>query len=347
MKLKRSIKQIKTDQLIRTKFITFITMIYNFLWSVAKILFGLYQASFLYCLSGIYTLLIGFSKKIFISNHSKTAESINKESKSVIMGVLILIAGLTFGIYMGRLFFSPQDYFYSLISSILVALCSFIELGIAIYHLCKIRKKNDILLSSLRLCNLVSAIFALVLTQVAILSATGANDTAYFNGVTGVIAGLSAVGIGIYIIIHSAYLDKEKKKQTQQQSIQKHQEDLNYEESIFENIDYENTSHEEENSDENKHKIYDKQDDNVNNSNNNEVGINNDNDSNNLNNNKNNPKNTKNTNHNNVNNTDNNNNNNVDTNSEKSLQHNFDANFDVNIESNTNFTSNNKDDYNG
>ena len=185
---------------MRTKLITFTTMIYNFIWSVGKVLFGIFMSAYIYILSGAYTFLLGFVKRIFLKNH-KESENINKETKSIIMGVLILIAGFAFSLYMGSLAFWPHEARYGLIWSIFLALCSFVEMGIAIFNLCRVKKKNDILLSSLRCCNFVSACFAIVITQVAILSATETFNVSKYNAITGTIAGLIAICIGTYIII--------------------------------------------------------------------------------------------------------------------------------------------------
>lgn len=209
-KIKNTIKTLKNDSTKRTKLITITTMFYNFVWAIGKILFGAMQATYLYLLSGCYTLLIGFVKKIFLSNHSKA--NINRKTKSFIMGILLLLAGLAYAIYMGRLFFMSDTSSYSLIWSIAIAVGSFGELGISIYNLCKVSKKNDILLFSLRCCSFVSAIFAIVITQAAILSATTVGTKAsIYNAITGIVAGLIAIIVGCFVIIKADNSQKQNK----------------------------------------------------------------------------------------------------------------------------------------
>lgn len=197
MKMKDFWQKFKTQSIIRTKTVTFITMIYNFLWAMGKIFFGVFQGTVIYILSGAYGLLLGFCKKIFISNHNK---EINRNTKSKIIGILILISGVVFGVWMGRLFFFPRNYHYGLVWSIGIAACSFVELGIAIFNLFRVRRKNDLLLFSLRCCNFTSAMYAIVLTQVAILSATSADTAAFWNAITGIVVGGLAVLIGMVVI---------------------------------------------------------------------------------------------------------------------------------------------------
>lgn len=203
-------KFFEKGSVFRTKIITFVTMVYNFFWAVGKIAFGIFRRSFIYVLSGGYTILIGFSKRIFVKHHSK---DLNKETKSIIMGVLILIAGCAFAIYTGTFLVWHQLNQFGLVWSIFLALCSFVEMGIAIFNLSRVKKKNDIMLSALRCCNFVSALFAIVITQVAILSATDPKDMSAYNAITGIVAGVVAVGIGTYIIIKACKLNQDQKLQ--------------------------------------------------------------------------------------------------------------------------------------
>lgn len=203
------VKFFEKGSVFRTQVITFVTMVYNFFWSIGKILFGIFWHGYIYVLSGGYTLLIGFSKRIFVKHHNK---EFNKETKSIIMGVLILISGCAFAVYTGTFLVWHQINTFGLIWSIFLAACSFVEMGIAIFNLSRVKKKNDIMLSALRCCNFVSAMFAIVITQVAILSATNQNDVSLFNACTGIVVGVAATFIGIYIIAKACKINELKKQ---------------------------------------------------------------------------------------------------------------------------------------
>lgn len=199
MTIKKAIQHFKNPEK-RIKILTTTTMIYNFLWAICKIIFGALMSAYLFCISGIYSILIGFAKKTFLSNRNNSTD---KTTKSLIIGILILIAGLSYALYTASLLIWPKESSYGLILSITIAAFSFVELGLAIYNVLKARQKDDILLFSLRNCSLATSCFAIVLTQVALLSATGTAGVSKYNAITGICAGIVAITIGTIIIIIS------------------------------------------------------------------------------------------------------------------------------------------------
>lgn len=216
MEIKSFFQELKKDKTKRIKFITFLTMIYNFIWSVAKIIFGVFSTMFFFCLSGVMTLLIGFIKKIFYNNIEHDSFKI-KYKKSQIINILLIIIGILFIVYMLKLIFFPESSSYSLIASITIAAFSFGELGVSIYNIVQARKSKDILLTNLRNCNFASALFAIVLTQTAILSAQGV-DASLYNVITGSIAGFVVVIAVINLILLK--INKQKIEQQTENKIE-------------------------------------------------------------------------------------------------------------------------------
>lgn len=177
------------------------SMLYSLVWSTAKIVFGVWFKLYFFCVSGASGLLLGFIKYIYLKN-SKLADTEEKKGESITIGVLLIVSSLLFVIFMARLFFTSDNSSYGLIWSITIALFSFLEMGLSIYNYYIARKTDDILLMSFRCCNLASGCFAIVLTQVALLSATNSPSDVY-NGITGVVFGLVAVMIGVYCVINA------------------------------------------------------------------------------------------------------------------------------------------------
>lgn len=190
------------------------SLIYSFVWSVCKIVFGVISSAYYFCISGVSTLLIGFVKKIYLSNQKSEQEQ--KIIKSTTISILIIISSALFVFYMARLFFITETKEYGLIMSITIAFFSFTELTISIINFVKAKKSNDLLLQSYKGCSLVSSCFAIVLTQVALLSATKSTNNVN-NAITGVVLGGFAVLVGVYLLINAIKRSKEINKQIKNQ----------------------------------------------------------------------------------------------------------------------------------
>ena len=200
MKFKDFIHNFFHDKVFRTSKITHVTMYYNYIWATAKIIFGVFFETFFFVLSGIYTILIASTKRVFHNNFRQveTRDSLKKFCK---MGILILVASAIFVIYMSRLFFMDYTYTYNKIVGITIAAFSFAELGISIGGLVSATKKNDYLLMGIKCCNLSSALIAIVLTQISLLSITSTIDAALYNAISGVCFGALSMLIGVFMII--------------------------------------------------------------------------------------------------------------------------------------------------
>ena len=177
-----------------------VSIIYSYVWSIFKIVFGVLTKGYFFSVSGASSLLLGFIKHVYLKNY-KSDDNNEKIGKSLTIGILLIISSVLFTFYMARLFFIDEQSSYGLIMSITIAAFSFFELGLSITEFVKSKKTNDILLQSFRGCSLASSLFAIVLTQVALLSATGSTNN-FFNGLTGLGLGLFSVLIGIYLIMN-------------------------------------------------------------------------------------------------------------------------------------------------
>lgn len=199
------------NTLKQQKIVTITSMIYNFVWASGKILLGVLTGAYFLCISGTNTLLIGFIKKTYVSN-SKENDQTLKSNKSLIIAVLLLITGILFTLYMCRLFFLKNSQEYGLILSISISTLSFFELGFAIYSLVQVSKTDDILLFSYKCCSLATSGFAIVTTQVALLSACKTNTPVY-NAITGTVFGLISIIIALILMQKIKAYNNTNKKQ--------------------------------------------------------------------------------------------------------------------------------------
>lgn len=181
------------------KIVLLISALYNFVWSILKIIYGAFSQAYFFCVSGVSTLLFGFIKRIYLK-HYNSIDYAQKQEKSITIATLLIVSSTLFALYMSRMFFSSAVKEYGKILSISIATFSFAELGFSIYNFVKAKKSQDILLQSLKGCSLASSCFAICQTQVALLSATQTSAN-FFNGLTGVILGVFSAFIGVYLLI--------------------------------------------------------------------------------------------------------------------------------------------------
>lgn len=178
-----------------------ISLVYNFIWAIAKIIFGVFNFAYFFCVSGASSLLFAFIKKVYLKNY-KSDDFSTRRGKSITISVLLIFSCVLFTFYALRLFFISDTKEYGLITSISIATFSFTELGLSINNFIKAKKTEDILLTSFKGCSLVSACYSIVLTQVALLSATK-TPANYYNALTGVIFGFISICIGVYLLVNS------------------------------------------------------------------------------------------------------------------------------------------------
>lgn len=196
------VKRVQNLQMLKkiNKQSVFLVMIINFVWAVGKIIFGVFSHLYFFCVSGANTLILGFTKRIYLK-HLSTNDYHTRQRKALNLAILIIISGALFTFYMTRCFFLPDNTNYGLILSITIATFSFGELGLSIYKFSHASKSKDPLLRSSKASSLVSSLYAITLTQVALLSATNSTNN-FYNGLTGIIMGSFSIILGIILLIN-------------------------------------------------------------------------------------------------------------------------------------------------
>lgn len=206
MNIKEYFNNILKSKTFRAKHFALFGMVFNFIWSMLKILLGIYFFSLYFLITGIYTLLLGLTKRTFAINQQNDNENV-KFQKGIIIIIFVLIVSTLYTINMASLFVTHDQQKYHLIISIAIAAFAFTELTLGIINFVKANKSKDTLLVSYRASSLVSGMFAIVTTQIALLSAT--NPGAYmYNALTGTIFGAFSIIIAAYVLV---IINKNKK----------------------------------------------------------------------------------------------------------------------------------------
>ncbi len=185
------------NKIYKNELILIITTIFNYIWSIIKIILSIFINGYLYLLSAFSTLFIGINKNIYLVR--KKYE--NKYLISFIISFFLILIGIFYLTYSVTLLNKiNENKGYSMILAITIALFSFIELGISIYQLYKSKGKNHLVNTSFRIMNLSISLFSLVNTQSSIFMALNkVNNKA--NGSFGILVGSITILLGLYLVI--------------------------------------------------------------------------------------------------------------------------------------------------
>ena len=178
---------------------TFISIIFNGLMAVLKFILAIFNG-FFFIVAGIINVLVLASKlHCYLGVKYPNLKSFKYRNKMT--SILLILAGVQYVIYMLRLIiFDIEIMDYGIILGITIALVSFIELSLSIKGCFNACGKGHYF-RNIKLISLSSALTAIVLTEVALLSFSHDGDANFINGVVGSIVGVIIILIGIYMQI--------------------------------------------------------------------------------------------------------------------------------------------------
>lgn len=174
---------------------TILTMTISGLMAVGKILVGLFN-DYILAVIGIYNLLLLLAKLQCVLGIRKKGTF---SSRNTAVAILLFLAGLLYLLYSIRMIlFDVKSPEYSMFISIMIAFVSFVELGVAIFGLVQTKQKGHFY-RDIKIINMVSALTAIMTTQIALLAASESTMGATYNGYTGMGIGIATVLLAIYI----------------------------------------------------------------------------------------------------------------------------------------------------
>lgn len=180
----------------KTIFATKISICLHCILAITKSLFAVWNGVFFF-IAGCMNVFLMLAKTECYFGIKKNNRSFKFRNRMV--ALFLLCASLVYIIYMARLVcFSVPVRKYSPFLAINIAFISFVELGIAIRGLFIISKKGHYY-RNIKIINFCSALTAIVLTQVAILSFSSEANHNFVNGMVG-------IGVGIVILILAVYI---------------------------------------------------------------------------------------------------------------------------------------------
>ena len=193
----------------KTIFTTRFSILINLLLGIGKCILSFFLGIF-FLVAAIVNFFIMLTKlECYLGVKYPNKKSFEYRNKCV--GIFLLIAGLEYAIYMGRMIFTNVRIMeYDMILGIVIACVAFVELAIAIKGCFNSLGKGHYY-RNIKLTSLCSALTAIVLTEVALTSFASEIDLRIINGLVGMIVGVVIVLISLYVFIapEISIIDKE------------------------------------------------------------------------------------------------------------------------------------------
>lgn len=181
----------------RTILNTRISIIFNLLMAIGKFALAYFNLAFL--VSGIVNVFLMLAKVECFLGETKP-EKKSFFYRNTCIAIFLMLAGLQYGFYMGRLIFIDVELTkYNMVVGTIIAFVSFVEIGVAIKG-CFNAFGRGHYYRNLKLISLSSALTALALTELAIMSFANSSDTRFIDGIFGVSVGVIIILLGIYVL---------------------------------------------------------------------------------------------------------------------------------------------------
>lgn len=172
----------------------------NLFYFLFKILVGVYFNSWFLIAIAIYSLFIGYVKNNCSSGLRKNKENIKDIHAYIRGGVVLAISSVFYIVYSVFSIYYPSNFEYNMIIAIAIAAFATYSIAISIVGVCKTKGKT-MLIKEYKLTNFATAFNNLVLTQIALLSFSNVENSAFYNGLNGICVGVIILGIGFYLMI--------------------------------------------------------------------------------------------------------------------------------------------------
>lgn len=183
----------------RTMFHARFSILFNLILAIGKIILGFLVNAVFFVTAAINVFMMLSRFECYLGAtkpHRRTFRFRNN-----FVGTFLLLAGVAYTIYMILLLFSVFEMKdYNMVVGILIAFVSFIELGVAIKG-CLNAYGRGHYYRNIKMISLCSALTAMSLTEMAIMSFADKADTKVFDCCFGIGVGIIIIILGIYVFI--------------------------------------------------------------------------------------------------------------------------------------------------
>lgn len=183
----------------RTIFNARFSIIFNLLLAIGKIILGFFANTVFFVTAAVNIFMVLSRVECYLGVTKPQRRSFRFRNNFV--GTFLILAGIEYTIYMFLLLFSVfETRDYSMAIGLIIALVSFVELGVAVRG-CLNAYGRGHYYRNIKMINLCSALTAIALTEMAIMSFASETNTKWFDCWFGIIVGIIIIMLGIYIFI--------------------------------------------------------------------------------------------------------------------------------------------------
>ena len=179
----------------------------NAIVGLFKIVLAIISNSLLLFIYSFYNVSMSIAKRTSVREKQN-----HKYENFYLCGIIVLISSISYILYSDYIYFNGSNSRYNLYVSIGIATFAFYHITMAIIGLVNARRRKNLQTKTINLTNLASAFISMSMTQTALLSSKVNEDMSKYNAIGGIVFGILALIVGIYMIIYTIYIKSKEQE---------------------------------------------------------------------------------------------------------------------------------------
>ena len=179
----------------------------NAIVGLFKIVLAIISNSLLLFIYSFYNVSMSIAKRTSVREKQN-----HKYENFYFCGIIVLISSISYILYSDYIYFNGSNSRYNLYVSIGIATFAFYHITMAIIGLVNARRRKNLQTKTINLTNLASAFISMSMTQTALLSSKVNEDMSKYNAIGGIVFGILALIVGIYMIIYTIYIKSKEQE---------------------------------------------------------------------------------------------------------------------------------------
>ena len=179
----------------------------NAIAGLFKIVLAIISNSLLLFIYSFYNVSMSIAKRTSVREKQN-----HKYENFYFCGIIVVISSISYILYSDYIYFNGSNSKYNLYVSIGIATLAFYHITMAIIGLVNSKRRKNLQTKTINLTNLASAFISMSMTQTALLSSKVNEDMSKYNAIGGIVFGILALIVGIYMIIYTIYIKSKEQE---------------------------------------------------------------------------------------------------------------------------------------